>query len=185
MGLGGFGGDDRDDDDGGDGGPVFMVLPSPAFQNDLGGFLDGLRVAYPRGKTFGGIASTVSSLSRARVFAYSAPSRSTIGAIVLDEAATVEEDEAGGEEYDDRVDASDGGSGKDDDDDDGDGDATSEARKREAKRARLLADYAKARVPKPPLAESNFVMNRLSDDNRAFMRRTRRCAPTPRKYARS
>jgi hypothetical protein len=79
VGLGGFGGggeggdgdDDGDDDD--DGGPVFMVVPSPAFQNDLDDFLSGLRAAYPRGRTFGGIASTVSSLSRARVFAYSAP----------------------------------------------------------------------------------------------------------------
>ena len=81
----------------------------------------------------------MSSLSRARVFAYSAPSRSTIGAIVLDEAATVEEDEAGGEEYDDRVDASDGGSGKDDDDDDDDdGEATWEARKREGRTGRPI-----------------------------------------------
>ena len=94
-------------------------------------------------------------------------SRSTISAIVLDEAATVEEDEAEDEDDDDD------GSGKDpivvvNDDD---MNAMSEAQKREAKRARLLADYAKARIPKPPLAEANFVMKRLSDDDQAYMRR--------------
>ena len=88
-------------------------------------------------------------------------SRSTISAIVLDEAATVEEDE----EEDEDDDRDDYGSGKDA------VDAMSETQKREAKRARLLADYAKARIPKPPLAEANFVMKRLSDDDQAYMRR--------------
>ena len=88
-------------------------------------------------------------------------SRSTISAIVLDEAATVEEDE----EEDEDDDRDDDGSGKDA------VDAMSETQKREAKRARLLADYAKARIPKPPLAEANFVMKRLSDDDQAYMRR--------------
>lgn len=51
--------------------PVFMIIPSPAFQNDLDDLLSGLHGAFPSGQTFGGIASTVSSLSRARIFAYS------------------------------------------------------------------------------------------------------------------
>jgi len=42
---------------------------------------------------------------------------------------------------------------------------------KEAKRASLAAEYAKSRIPKPPLAEANFVMRRLSDDDQAFMRR--------------
>ncbi|KAL7468237.1 hypothetical protein ACHAXS_008463 [Conticribra weissflogii] len=244
VGLGGFGmkgdgGVEEEDDD-----PVFMVIPSPAFQNDLDDFLRGLQYAFPNGQTFGGIASTVSSLSRARLFCHSshddngnennlassssspAPpsvygdgcvgvalrgdirvdtmiaqgakpvggvyrvvavgrnepgsrgtkansnsnnpddddvddgSRSTIGAIVLDEAATAEE-ELG--YTDDDLSAA---SGNDDDDDDND-----EADAKAAKRAQLAADYAKARIPKPPLAEANFLMRRLSDDDQAFMRR--------------
>jgi small ligand-binding sensory domain FIST len=294
VGLGGFARDDDDDDiderdardaneDGDGGGPIFMVVPSPAYQNDIDEFMYGLRCAFPHGKIFGGIASTVSSLSRARVFAYSEKeaasiggvgrgggitssisysytsssipehssygdgcvglamygdvrvdtmiaqgakpvggvyrvvatgrggrssstktgsrssrssprsrsssmsrgddydeeegsdndddqaSRSTIGAIVLDEAATVEESEAeeGGYDNDDKDD--DDGSMNVDNDDGGDG--MSEMEKRAAKRTRLMADYAKARIPKPPLAEANFVMKKLSDDDQAFMRR--------------
>ncbi len=216
----------------------------PIQQNDLDDFLRGLQYAFPNGQTFGGIASTVSSLSRARLFCHSshddngnennlassssspAPpsvygdgcvgvalrgdirvdtmiaqgakpvggvyrvvavgrnepgsrgtkansnsnnpddvdvddgSRSTIGAIVLDEAATAEE-ELG--YTDDDLSAA---SGNDDDDDDND-----EADAKAAKRAQLAADYAKARIPKPPLAEANFLMRRLSDDDQAFMRR--------------
>ena len=54
-----------------EGDPAFMIIPSPAFQNDLDDLLRGLQYAFPEGQTFGGIASTVSSLSRARIFAYS------------------------------------------------------------------------------------------------------------------
>ena len=190
--------------------PVFMIIPSPAFQNNLDDFLHGLQFVYPNSQTFGGVASTVSSLSRARIFAYSATgaegspegsiygdgcvgvglvgdiqvdtmiaqgakpvggvyrvvaagqqsagmteaedeaSRSTIGAIVLDEVATVEDDEAANENEEEIELPED---------------------EKEAKRAKLLADYAKARIPKPPLAEANFLMKRLSDDDQAFMRR--------------
>ena len=178
--------------------PVFMVIPSPAFQNDLDDFLGGLQYAYPTAQTFGGIASTVSSLSRARIFAYSADKsvaansvygdgcvglamkgdlrvdtmiaqgakpvggvyrvvaagqkqgggsvtaeeddflRSTIGAIVLDEAATMEEEE----DYDKE-------------------EEPLPEDEKEAKRAKLMAEYAKARIPKPPLAEANFIMKKL------------------------
>lgn len=192
--------------------PVFMVIPSPAFQNDLDDLLSGLHYVFPNGQTFGGIASTVSSLSRGRIFAYSTEegnmpavygngcvgvvmsgdvtvdtmiaqgakpvggvyrvvaagatgpnatpleedgSRSTISAIVLDEAATALEDEAE-EEL------------EEDDDDDDDMEALDE---KERRRAQMAQDYAKARIPKPPLAEANFLMKRLSDDDQAFMRR--------------
>ncbi|KAL7541300.1 hypothetical protein ACHAXR_010793 [Thalassiosira sp. AJA248-18] len=217
AGLGGFGAaadDEKKEED--DDEPVFMVIPSPAFQKDLDDFLQGLQFAFPNGQTFGGIASTVSSLSRARIFAYSANqnggaassihgdgcvglalrgdirvdtmiaqgakpvggvyrvvaagkagttakedevSRSTIGAIVLDEAATIEGEEAA--EFE-------GGGVEDDDQEE---EEVVPEDEKEAKRAKLLADYAKARIPKPPLAEANFIMKVLSDDDQAFMRR--------------
>jgi small ligand-binding sensory domain FIST len=48
------------------------LLPSPAFLNQLDDFLNGLQVAIPvKYQTFGAVASTVSSLSRARLFQYS------------------------------------------------------------------------------------------------------------------
>eukprot|EP00584_Thalassiosira_punctigera_P005215 CAMPEP_0172539264 /NCGR_PEP_ID=MMETSP1067-20121228/10493_1 /TAXON_ID=265564 ORGANISM="Thalassiosira punctigera, Strain Tpunct2005C2" /NCGR_SAMPLE_ID=MMETSP1067 /ASSEMBLY_ACC=CAM_ASM_000444 /LENGTH=1050 /DNA_ID=CAMNT_0013324915 /DNA_START=135 /DNA_END=3287 /DNA_ORIENTATION=- len=223
VGLAGFGEDEntKEEDE-----PIFMLIPSPAFQTNLEDFLRGLQFAFPQGQTFGGIASTVSSLSRARIFAYSAKSaggnaggggassvpdnsvygdgcvgvalkgdlridtmvaqnakpvggvyrvvaagrqtpgmteredeaaRSTIGAIVLDEAATVEDAE--GEEY-----------GVEEEDDEINVEAMSAEEAKEAKRAKLMAEYAKARIPKPPLAEANFVMKALSDDDQAFMR---------------
>ena len=48
-----------------------MLLPSPSFQNELDDFLRGLSNAYgPSATIFGGVASTVSSLSRARLFRF-------------------------------------------------------------------------------------------------------------------
>ncbi|KAL7435292.1 hypothetical protein ACHAXM_004624 [Skeletonema potamos] len=222
VGLGSSSNDDDEasnsiDEDNND--PIFMMIPSPAFQNKLEDFLSGLQYAYPNGQTFGGIASTVSSLSRARIFCYSdgannsgtvhgngcvgvsfrgdiqvdtmisqgakpvggvyrvvatgrngpgsrggasststeedEAARSTIGAIMLDEAATAEVEMLEGEEEEEEE------VGKEDE-------AMDE---KEAKKARLAAEYAKSRIPKPPLAEANFIMRRLSDDDQAFMRR--------------
>lgn len=79
-------------------------------------------------------------------------SRSTISAIVLDEAATALEDELEEEELEDSE----------------NDDALDE---KQLRRAKMAQDYAKARIPKPPLAEANFLMRRLSDDDQAFMRR--------------
>ena len=75
--------------------------------------------------------------------------RSTIAAIVLDEDATAQEEEAE-EEGDDNLESLD---------------------EKELKRAKMAQEYAKARIPKPPLAEANFLMRRLSDDDQAYMRR--------------
>eukprot|EP00956_Cyclotella_meneghiniana_P039161 scaffold166848_cov76-Cyclotella_meneghiniana.AAC.3 len=197
--------------------PVFMIIPSPAFQKDLNDFLSGLSATFPSGQTFGGIASTVSSLSRARIFAHSVENnsassvygdgcvgvtftgdvrvdlmvaqgakpvggvyrvvaagatnpntasgsisssiedegrRSTISAIVLDEAATSAVDEE-----------------TDNEEMDNENNDTESMDEKELKRAQMAQNYAKARIPKPPLAEANFLMKRLSDDDQAFMRR--------------
>ena len=181
IGLGSF---DVKEEDAETGSPAFMLIPSPAFQNNLDDLLLGLQHAFPDSTTFGGIASTVSSLSRARLFRYDANdsqciqtladgcvgvamqgdlqvktmiaqgakpvggiyrivsgSDSTIGAIVLDEAVK------------DEVEA------------DRDEEAARDAK------AMAAAAYEKARIPKPVLAEANFVMRTLSDDDRAYMRK--------------
>ena len=180
--------------------PIFMVLPSPAFQNDLDDLLEGLQVNFPKSQTFGALASTVSSLSRARLFRYNAndpqgmqtfgdgcvglamtgdihvktmvaqgckpvggiyrvlqASGSTIKSIVLDETASdLERQSREAEEGE-----------KDDDDDDDDSSVDQGTSK-----AQLAAAYAKASIPKPVLAEANFLMKTLSDDDQAFMRKT-------------
>jgi small ligand-binding sensory domain FIST len=181
-----------------------MVLPSPAFQNDLDDLLQGLQTIFPQSKTFGAIASTVSSLSRARLFRYDSSepqcmqtlgegcvgvamtgdidaktmvaqgtkpvggiykiiksTGSTINAIVLDEAATELERESREAEGDDHLDNDD----DDDDDDDNNSEDASDAK------SKMAAAYAKASIPKPTLAEANFLMRSLSDDDQAFMRK--------------
>jgi small ligand-binding sensory domain FIST len=69
IGLGSFDVKDKKDNIGP---PAFMLIPSPAFQNDLDELLLGMQHAFPECVIFGGIASTVSSLSRARLFRYDA-----------------------------------------------------------------------------------------------------------------
>lgn len=146
----------------------------------------------------GAIASTVSSLSRARLFRYCKHDKtcvqtladgcvgvvlkgdiqiqtmvaqgakpvggvyqivkgqeSTISSIALDEAATeiVKQDEETSTEEEDDQEALDDDSGKVED-----------------VRAKMAQAYAKARIPKPVLAEANMLMKTLSDDDQAFMR---------------
>ena len=174
---------------------VALIFPSPAFQPDLTKLLRGLEM-HITPTVVGAIASTVSSLSRARLFRYSKVDgtcvqtladgcvgvvlsgdiqvqtmiaqgakpvsgvyqivkgqESTIAAIALDEVATeiVQKDE-----------------GTDDDEEaeeqDDDSDETKDAR------TKLAQAYAKARIPKPVLAEANMVMRTLSDDDQAFMK---------------
>ena len=175
-----------------DGNTAMFLLPSPAFQNELDDFAKGLETQYPDASIFGAIASTVSSLSRARLFRHDVSEdciqtladgcvgvamtgdieiktmiaqgakpvggvyqivkgeESTISAIALDEAATelIKEAEEDGEEEEDEeeIDESD-------------------------TKAKLAAAYAKARIPKPVLAEANFLMKTLSDDDQSFMRK--------------
>lgn len=186
---------DEDDDE-----PVAMVFPSPAMTNDLDDLLKGMDTHLPGCRIFGSVASTVSSLSRARLFRYDVNDdtqvqtladgcvgvvmegdialrtmiakgakpvggvykivkgeASTIFSVALDEAATelakaaeeLEEDEEEEEEAEQ----------------DFDGD------ERKARAAKMAAAYAKARIPKPVLAEANFVMKTLSDDDQAFMKK--------------
>ena len=175
--------------------PVFMLIPSPGFQKDLDDLLQGLQVNFPNSKTFGALASTVSSLSKARLFRYDASdpqgmqtfgdgcvgigmtgdidvrtmvaqgakpvggiyqilkaTGSTINAIVLDETATELEREASDAE------------GLDDEEEHEDEFA-------QDKQAQMAAAYAKASIPKPCLAEANFLMRTLSDDDQAFMKK--------------
>ncbi|KAL7571499.1 hypothetical protein ACA910_020919 [Epithemia clementina (nom. ined.)] len=198
LGLQGFGetstGQDEDGENERPDGSVFMLLPSPAFSTDLNDLLYGLSYYFPKSQIFGGIASTVSSLSRAKLYRYSANlgppvtlgdgcigvamygdihlqtltaqgakpvggvyrvlkgSESSIQAIVLDEEATaalnLEEEEEKEENEEDE-----------------------EQEENMDAKARMAQAYAKARIPKPPLAEANFLMRTLSDDDQAFMRR--------------
>lgn len=198
VGLRGFNqksSDNEDEDDS----SVIMVIPSPAFQNELDDFLLGLTMAFGSSSStiFGGLASTVSSLSRARLFRFDvndpyamqtlgdgcvglamsgdiqakvmmaqgakpvggvyrvvAGEESTIGAIQLDEVAT---EQLKGEEDDDIVEEEE--------------EELSEEDQKDA-RKRAAALYAKAVIPKPVLAEANFLMRTLSDDDQAFMRKS-------------
>lgn len=175
--------------------PVMMLLPSPAFATELEDLLRGFSTYLPQGTvTLGSLASTVSSLSRAKVYRYSSTTGasgcytdacvgvalkgdvvvrsftaqgakpvggiyqvvkgkdSTIQVIVLDESATealeLEEETEEEEEEEDEE----------------------NAKPMDAK-AQMQQAYAKARIPKPALAEANFIMRTLSDDDQAFMRR--------------
>ncbi len=184
-------GEDDDDE------PIFLLLPSPAFQSDLDDLLHGISVHHPHSSVIGGVASTVSSLSRAQLFRYDSADPnaqltlgdgcigavlsgdiqvstmlaqgakpvggiyrivsgqdSTIGAIMLDEEATKEDAEAA-------EDLKDGA-----DEDEGDEDDLLDAK------AKAKAAYAKAAIPKPVLAEANYLMKTLSDDEQTFMRKT-------------
>mmetsp|Transcript_63521 Transcript_63521/g.73073 ORF Transcript_63521/g.73073 Transcript_63521/m.73073 type:complete len:1022 (+) Transcript_63521:83-3148(+) len=175
--------------------PVVLVLPSPAMSNKLDDFLRGMDMHIPGCKVFGAVASTVSSLTRARLFRYDATAieigdsvvqtladgcvgvvmegditvqsmiaqgakpvggvyqivkgqDTTISAVALDENATEllrkTEDDSDNDEDDDRNDRA----------------------------FKMTAAYAKAIIPKPVLAEANFVMKTLSDDDQTFMRKT-------------
>jgi small ligand-binding sensory domain FIST len=175
-----------------DGNSAFFLFPSPAFQNDLDGFMRGLDTVYPSSPIFGAIASTVSSLTRARLFRHERGTDciqtladgcigvamtgdlqvqtmiaqgakpvggvykivkgkgSSIQTISLDEQATdlvrlFEEQELEEEESEE---------------------APSDLK------SKMAQEYQKARIPKPVLAEANFVMKALSDDDQAFMRKT-------------
>ncbi|KAG5192765.1 hypothetical protein JKP88DRAFT_347307 [Tribonema minus] len=50
--------------------PVFLLYPAPSFMSSLDDFLAGIDTAHPGGLKFGALASTVSSLSKAHLFAW-------------------------------------------------------------------------------------------------------------------
>jgi small ligand-binding sensory domain FIST len=77
---------------------------------------------------------------------------STIKAIVLDEIATQEAQEAEDALAEEELGEEEESPGQDE-------------------RAMAAAAYAKAAIPKPVLAEANFVMRTLSDDDQAYMRK--------------
>jgi indole-3-glycerol phosphate synthase len=191
--LDSYNNDERDDRE-----PAVMVFPSPAMSNELDDFLRGMEFHLPGCNLFGSVASTVSSLSRARLFRYDAKmdqsgdsvvqtladgcvgvvmegdiavnnmiaqgakpvggvynivkgEASTIFAVALDESAT------------DIVRAAEQLEEEDEDDENYGLEQTMAAK--------MAAAYAKARIPKPVLAEANFVMKTLSDDDQAFMKK--------------
>jgi indole-3-glycerol phosphate synthase len=173
-----------------DQGVVFFLIPSPLFQPHLDDFLLGLATYFSNSQVVGGIASTVSSLSRAKLFCWPQAQtssyadgcvgvamtgdikvqqmtalgakpvggiyqvlkgeKSTISTIMLDDVATDALEDESAEQVEETTVQE---------------DATKDARTLRAE------TYAKARMPKPPLAEANFVMRTLSDDDQAFMRR--------------
>ena len=183
--------------------PLFLLIPSPAFSTTLDDLLQGLQNYFPGAQLAGGIASTVSSLSRAKLFCYSKGRGtssssdvcfadgcvgvcitgdiamegltaqgakpvggiyqilkgrdSTIQIIVLDESAT--EALASEDETDVEVES------------EGEGEQQNENATPSDNRAAMAQFYAKAQIPKPVLAEANFLMRTLSDDDQAFMRR--------------
>lgn len=175
---------------------TFMLLPSPSFQKDADDFLRGMNMAFgDKATVFGALASTVSSLSRARLFRYDVDEPncssilaegclgvvfngdfqakvmvaqgakpvggiyriisgqgSTVGAIQLDEVATEQLQSF--------------------DTDDGDEEEDEESLDEMDVKKRAAAAYAKASIPKPLLAEANYLMKTLSDDDQGFMRKS-------------
>jgi len=195
VGLRGFESDTSSTENETDDSSTIMLLPSPAFQNELDDFLRGLSNAFgPSATIFGGVASTVSSLSRARLFRFDvsdpyctqtlgdgcvgvalsgdvqakvivaqgtkavggvyrvvAGEGSTINAIQLDEVAT------------EQLNADMDGNDVDEEDEESSLEENMNAKEIAA------AAYAKAAIPKPVLAEANFLMKTLSDDEQSFM----------------
>jgi len=191
IGLSSINNNDRDDSE-----PAVLVFPSAAMSNELDDFLRGMELHLPGCNIFGSVASTVSSLSRARLFRYDVAAKdnvvqtladgcvgvvmdgditvhnmiakgtkpvggvynivkgeaSTIFSVALDETAT--EIVRAAEELEENI--------SEEEEDDNEDQTTA---------AKLAAAYAKARIPKPVLAEANFVMKTLSDDDQAFMRK--------------
>lgn len=187
----------------------FFLIPNPSFSTvHITTLLSGLTKYFPNCQIAGGIASTVSSLSRSKLFVWTSRSgksndassttcytdgcigiafqgdvqwqtlqaqgakpvggiyqivkgqESTIQLIQFDESATnaLKDEEEEEEEVDD------------DEDEDDDNDQDAKKTPEEAKAA-MAQFYAKAQIPKPVLAEANFLMRTLSDDDQAFMRR--------------
>ena len=154
----------------------FILLPSPAFQNKMTDFLMNIETHFPGSNAFGGLASTVSSLSRARLFRYDESSSSgegsgisqilTSGCVGIVASGDIQMKtmvcqgtKPVGATY--RVVTGEGSTIKS-----------------------IVLDEStpiddsfdpsyvnKASIPKPVLAEANFLLKTLSDDDQAFMRK--------------
>ena len=153
----------------------FLILPAPAFQTKMKDFLQGIDVAFPKNNIFGGLSSTVSSLSRALLFLYDDSNEEEINSgitqtltdgcvgIVLSgdiEMRTMinQGTKHVGATY--RVVAGEGSTIK--------AIVLDETSKDLEK---LEPAYlSKASIPKPVLAEANFLLKTLTDDDAAFMR---------------
>lgn len=164
---------------------MVSIIAAPSLNTELDDFARGLRNVNPKIALVGGLASTVSSLSRAKLYQSSCTteglvgvvltgdlklqaqraegakpvggvyrvvkgSESTIQAIVLDQDAT--------QALEDQQDVQ-----EDEDEED--------AEVALGKKEQMQKAYAKATIPKPVLAEANFLMKLLSDDDQAFMRK--------------
>jgi small ligand-binding sensory domain FIST len=157
--------------------PYALLIPSPAFQNKLDTFLTGLSSIIPKSQVVGGIASTVSSLSRPRLYQYSSEvaegggslDNSTFanGCVGVVMRGDLEVDtlfapgaKAVGDIY--RVMAADGSTilaVQAEESDDGDNTPSSSPKR--------------STTPRPPLAEANYLLkNVLSDDEAVFMKKT-------------
>ena len=186
--------------------PIVMVLPSPSFQRNMDTFLRGLTSTLGSDTIiFGATASTVSSLSRARLFRFDVEKGitttttalsdgcigivmqgdiqakilvaqgakpvgpiyrvisardSTLRVIQMDETATEQLKQAKGLDYDRMEDVS----------EDNDSSSSTSSTTTNNKDQRMAA-YAKASIPKPVLAEANFLLKTLSDDDQVFMKK--------------
>lgn len=171
--------------------PVVMLLPSPAFATELEELLRGFTTYLPKDTvTMGSLASTVSSLSRAKVYRYSASSGGGCysdacvgvamrGDIAVQSFVAQGAKPVGGiyqvvKGQDSTVQvivldetATEAATSEEEDHDE---EEEEETEPLDVRAAQAQA-YAKARIPKPALAEANFIMRTLSDDDQAFMRR--------------
>jgi indole-3-glycerol phosphate synthase len=207
--------DDDTDDDTDNDKYSFMILPAPSFQKVQDEFLRGLQTSFPHSTTFGAIASTVSSLSRAKLFRYeyeydvdrpdgdvnvnvtsasasaSALTEGCVGiamrgdvelkvmlaqgskpvggvySIVKGEECTIRAIQLDAEATEELQAAEEGQDGDHQEDEDEEEDDDSQ----EDVKERMAAAYAKAVIPKPVLAECNYIMKSLSDDDQEYMRK--------------
>jgi len=191
VGLGGFGessADNGEEDDE----PVFFVLPSPGFSTELDDLLYGISIYFPGCQVFGGVSSTVSSLSRAKLYLYSSslgtPMTYTDGCVGIAMLGDIQVQSLsaqgakpvggiyqivkGAESsiqaicLDEEATAA-----LEDEEEEAETEEDEDEDENMDAKARMAQAYAKARIPKPPLAEANFLMRTLSDDDQAFMRR--------------
>ena len=152
----------------------FLLLASPGFQTKMSDFLMNLETHFPDSNVFGGLASTVSSLTRARLFRYDESRASDEGSGITQILSSgcvgiiasgdiqmrtmiFQGTKPVGATY--RVAA-------------GEGSTIRSIVLDESSPVVESFDpnyINKASIPKPVLAEANFLMKTLSDDDQSFM----------------